>query len=108
MPEIHFLNRTIADRAGASPNSSDHRRRRFRLAALPAALALLLAAPLAPPAWADEGRLDVGVILDSSELLGMINGGVAPATPVAFEVLAASGNGTSVLGLVLRNVRRDG
>ncbi|WP_456504213.1 PxKF domain-containing protein [Arthrobacter sp. UYCu723] len=57
---------------------------------------LLLAVPLAPPASADEGRVDVGVILDSSELLEMINGGGAPATPVTFDVLAA-GNASSVV-----------
>jgi hypothetical protein len=51
-----------------------------RFKAVLAALVLLLAAPLGAPALADPGNVQVTAILDSTELLATINGGLVQAT----------------------------
>lgn len=63
----------------------------MRFATVPAALILLLAAPLGAPAFADD-EVRLSVVLDSTELLASINASPAPAidTAVTFEVFDAS------------------
>lgn len=66
-----------------------------RFTAVLAAVLLLLAAPLGAPAYADPGRVDLSVILDSPEVMANISNSSGPAITavVTYDVFDAAGNG---------------
>lgn len=57
-----------------------------RFMAFLAALILLLSAHLGAPAFADPGNVHVAAILDSTELLATLNGGLVQEADVAYGV----------------------